>query len=109
MRNEIAAVPFERDGEDVELSLTLEPLESVLLVFQPEVRALPRRHEPSAEPARLPIPVVREAAVASSVPAAPAPGPRIQSGGSRDAPGSGIRKAIPPSPLPRARATSARP
>ena len=71
MRNAIESVSFERNGEDVELSLSLEPLESVLLVFQPEVRALPRRHEPSAEPARLPILVVREAAVASSVPPPP--------------------------------------
>ncbi len=35
MRNEINSVPFERKGDDVTLKLTLEPLESVLLVFQP--------------------------------------------------------------------------
>jgi hypothetical protein len=70
MRNTIESVPFERKGDSVELSLSLEPLESVLLVFQPEARPRPRRreHEPSARPARRTIPVVRESAsLASSV------------------------------------------
>ena len=43
MRNEITAVPFERQGEAVELELTLEPNESVLLVFQEQARPLPAR------------------------------------------------------------------
>ena len=38
MRGEIAAVPFQRSGTGVTLDLTLEPLESVLLVFQPHPR-----------------------------------------------------------------------
>ncbi|MCL4181150.1 MAG: hypothetical protein KJ072_25820, partial [Verrucomicrobia bacterium] len=45
MRNEITAVPHSRNGRQVELALTLEPNESVLLVFQPEARKLPRRLE----------------------------------------------------------------
>ena len=48
MRNEITAVPFARKGKQVELSLTLEPNESVLLVFQPKQRALPPRREPGS-------------------------------------------------------------
>ncbi|MFO0889933.1 MAG: glycosyl hydrolase [Isosphaeraceae bacterium] len=43
MRDEITAVPFRRDGEHVELTLALEPLESVLLVFWPAARPLPPR------------------------------------------------------------------
>ena len=46
LRNEITAVPFSRTGRQVELSLTMEPNESVLLVFQPKQRALPPRLEP---------------------------------------------------------------
>ena len=45
MRNEITAVPFARKGRQVELSLTMEPNESALLVFQPKERALPARLE----------------------------------------------------------------
>jgi hypothetical protein len=43
----------------VELALTLEPNESVLLVFGPEKRALPQRLEPGAKPSSEPIQVVR--------------------------------------------------
>jgi hypothetical protein len=45
MRNEITAVPFERKGPHVELSLTMEPNESALLVFAPEKRPRPVRVE----------------------------------------------------------------
>jgi len=44
MRNEITAVPYRRTGEkSVEIDLSLEPSESVLLVFQDKERKLPLR------------------------------------------------------------------
>jgi hypothetical protein len=43
MRNEITALPCQRDGEVTEIDLTLQPSESVLLVFQATKRALPLR------------------------------------------------------------------
>lgn len=43
MRNEIQSVPFTRDGSHVEIPLTLEPLESVLVVFNESQRQLPPR------------------------------------------------------------------
>ena len=43
MRNEITSVPVRRDGKGVSFPLTLEPMESVLLVCQPEKRELPAR------------------------------------------------------------------
>lgn len=43
MRNDISSVAFERTGESVEFALRLEPMESVLLVFNPERRNLPAR------------------------------------------------------------------
>jgi len=43
MRNEITAVVHRRTGNSVEIGLTLEPNESVLLVFQPKRRDLPVR------------------------------------------------------------------
>ena len=43
MRNEITAVIYHRTGKSVEMELTLEPSESVLLVFQPKSRSLPVR------------------------------------------------------------------
>ncbi len=53
MRNEITAVEYRRLGKDqVEISLTLEPDESVLLVFNPEKRMLPMRLDSGARPAR---------------------------------------------------------
>jgi hypothetical protein len=48
LRNEIASVPFERKGDTVELDLTLEPLESAVVVFQPEKRPLPARLVPGS-------------------------------------------------------------
>jgi hypothetical protein len=49
MRNEITNVPYQRHGKELELALTLEPLESVLLVFQPDRRDLPRRLETASD------------------------------------------------------------
>ncbi len=43
MRNEIRALPYRRDGNVAEINLTLQPSESVLLVFQGTKRALPLR------------------------------------------------------------------
>jgi hypothetical protein len=62
MRDEISAVPFERKGRQVELSLTMEPNESVLLVFQPNKRSLPMRLESGAGKVVASIPVARDAA-----------------------------------------------
>ncbi|MCX7045446.1 MAG: glycosyl hydrolase [Candidatus Sumerlaeota bacterium] len=46
MRNEITAIPFKRVGDAVvEMDITLEPSESVLLVFQEKKRDLPARLE----------------------------------------------------------------
>lgn len=46
MRNEIRSVPFTRTGDHVVLSLTLEPMESVLVVFNKTHRPLPPRLTP---------------------------------------------------------------
>lgn len=43
MRNEITSIPFERTSDGVEFSLTMEPMESVLLVFGPGKPARPVR------------------------------------------------------------------
>ena len=43
MRNEITSVVFSRLGESVEFNLVLEPMESLLLVFNPKKRDLPAR------------------------------------------------------------------
>jgi len=45
MRNEITAITFERRGRHAEFTLVLEPMESVLLVFNPKRRNLPARIE----------------------------------------------------------------
>jgi len=52
LRNEITSLPFTRINEtDVELALTLEPLESVLIVFTPKPRSKPARiQETDAKP-----------------------------------------------------------
>jgi len=74
MRNEITAVPFSRKGKQVELSLTLEPNESVLLVFQAKKRALPPRPEPNRGSGLKAIVVTRD-----PTPAQPEPLPPIDS------------------------------
>jgi hypothetical protein len=43
MRNDIQSVDFTRDGPHVEIPLTLEPMESVLVVFNKNQRPLPPR------------------------------------------------------------------
>ena len=45
MRNEITALNYKRDNRDVEFSLTLEPAESAIVVFNPKKRYLPLRLE----------------------------------------------------------------
>jgi hypothetical protein len=60
MRNEITAVPYRRlSRTEVEVDLTLEPSESVLLVFQRRKRALPMRLTAAAVPLRAPIEIMR--------------------------------------------------
>jgi hypothetical protein len=61
MRNEISAVFHIRKGRDVELSLTMEPNESVLLVFQPEKRPRPMRLDGGIVTASRTIAIVRDA------------------------------------------------
>lgn len=62
MRNQITSVPFRRiDAETVEVDVTLEPSESVLLVFAAEKRPLPPREVAATHPGLLVIPVAREA------------------------------------------------
>jgi len=50
MRNEVTPLPCARQGDQAELDLTLEPNESVLLVFQAVDRGLPARVPPGAVP-----------------------------------------------------------
>jgi hypothetical protein len=45
MRSEITAVPFVRHGDSVEMTMTFEPSESILLVFADTKRTLPRHME----------------------------------------------------------------
>ena len=72
MRNEITAVPCQRTGErSVELDLTLEPSESVVLVFQPQKRALPMRLNADAKPLREPLAVTRDAVAVAEPPVEP--------------------------------------
>jgi hypothetical protein len=53
MRNEITSIPFRRIGEgQVDVDLTLEPSESVLLVFAAEKRGLPARLVDGLKPTR---------------------------------------------------------
>ncbi|MEN6449426.1 MAG: glycosyl hydrolase [Thermoguttaceae bacterium] len=69
MRNEVTRPRFERiDASTVQLSLMLEPLETVLLVFQPKKTARPARIEPWTKPIREPIAIVREANPPSNPP-----------------------------------------
>ena len=58
MRNEITAIPYKRIAPDaVEFDLALEPMESVLIVFQPKKSGRPIRLGPGAKP-KLAIPVL---------------------------------------------------
>ena len=66
MRNEITSVAFNRSGESVDFSLVLEPMESVLLVFNPRKRDLPARIEGGDVPSGDAISVIPEPATAPS-------------------------------------------
>jgi len=74
MRNEITGVPYTRQGDHVELTLTLEPNESVLLVFQPEQRPLAMRLEPGATAPSRVLTITRKAL-------SPPPEPRLEANG----------------------------
>ncbi len=52
MRNEITSIPSKREGQNTKFSLTLEPMESVLLVFQTKDRELPGRISDGMTPKR---------------------------------------------------------
>ncbi|HNQ87418.1 MAG TPA: glycosyl hydrolase [Verrucomicrobiota bacterium] len=71
MRNEITALPCERSGRHAVVSLTLEPNESVLLVFQPQKRPIPPRDRLGAGSKTREIPVARQ-------PVAPPPEPMLE-------------------------------
>ena len=61
MRNEITVIPFQRIGDhQVEFSLSLEPLEAALLVFQPTKAERPMRIEPGTKPVHEPIVIARD-------------------------------------------------
>lgn len=62
IRGEINSVAFQRiNDKTVEFDITLEPLESVLIVIQPQPRALPPRIEPNVKCVHGPIAVERVA------------------------------------------------
>jgi hypothetical protein len=61
LRNEITAIPFNRTGEkSVEFTLTLEPLETALVVFSPKSPSRPMRIEAGAKTVGEPIVVARD-------------------------------------------------
>ena len=71
VRNETASVPFRRVTDRVvELSLTLEPNESVLLVFQPGKSPHPPRLDATAKPIRDAIEIARQPNPPATPPAA---------------------------------------
>ncbi len=75
MRNEITRIPFVMHGAIKEFSLTLEPLESVLLVFQETGRPLPYRFGTDGARPGQRLTVVRDLAASQAVAASgPAPG-----------------------------------
>jgi len=60
MRNEIYSIPFDRvDENTAEFELSLEPLESVLIVFRDNADSGPPRIKSGQQPARDPIAVTR--------------------------------------------------
>jgi glycosyl hydrolase family 106( putative alpha-L-rhamnosidase) len=61
MRNEINSIPYQRNGNRVEISLAMQPNESVLLVFQPSKRSLPARLEPRTNPGHKIVSLTRDA------------------------------------------------
>ncbi len=61
LRNEITAIPFNRTGEKtVEFSLTMQPLESTLVVFQPKKQNRPPRIDGTLKPIGEMITVARD-------------------------------------------------
>jgi len=68
MRNEITSIANKRDGKNVEFSLALEPMESVLLVFQKKERKLPARIDDGTKPIRE-IAVLRKGTESDKAPA----------------------------------------
>jgi hypothetical protein len=62
VRNEITSIPFERSGEgQVEFSLTMQPLESALIVFSPKRQPRPSRIVAGMKPLGEPIVLTRDA------------------------------------------------
>jgi hypothetical protein len=79
MRGEVTSPEWRRvDAESVEVTLTLEPLESVLIVFADEERPLPPRIEPRTSPILPPRTLpVREPIQVARVPSPPAENPTL--------------------------------
>jgi len=70
MRNEITSVPYRRiDAHTVEVDVTLEPSDSVMLVFNPQKRSLPPRLSDRVKPSADPI-IVRNTRPPTEKPAA---------------------------------------
>ncbi len=69
MRNEITVIPNKRDGKNTEFSLTLEPSESILLVFNDQTRQLPARISADMKPQRT-IPLIEARTTAATTPTA---------------------------------------
>ena len=77
LRNELTSVSFKRLGpKQVDVELTLESSESVMLVFQKEKRTLPMRLEAGAKPLRASINLTRDVTPPSLlIPSSPAAAP----------------------------------
>ena len=67
MRNEMTAVAFKRSGKHVEFTVVLEPMESVLLVFNSKKRDLRARIEGRAAGSHASIPVTGTSALPTPV------------------------------------------
>lgn len=52
MRGEITSVPFKRTEDTLDIDITLQPAESVMIVMNPEMRDLPARLDGSVGPIR---------------------------------------------------------
>jgi hypothetical protein len=83
MRNEITRIPFGMRGEIKEFSLTMEPLESVLLVFQERGRPLRSRYRDESSPPGVRVPVVRDLAASKAGDARPVQPPPGRTSGER--------------------------
>jgi hypothetical protein len=68
VRGEITSLGYRRVRADqVEIVMTLEPLESVLIVFQPEKQNRPPRLMPGTQPLRAPVDLVRDVESAAPI------------------------------------------